>query len=89
MCRVSVDGSWQKHGHTSHNGVVTCISKGKWIDQPTLTKYCSQCKIWENKKKDPNYQKWFDSHQQQCMINHRGSSGSMESTSAIDMLADQ
>ena len=29
-CRVSVDGSWQRHA--SLNGLVTCISEGKCID---------------------------------------------------------
>lgn len=84
-CRVSIDGSWQNRGHASHNGVVTCISKGKCIDQQTLMKYCRQCKSWEKKKKDPYYQQWFDSHQQKCKINHTGSSGSMESAGAVDM----
>ena len=25
-CRVSIDGTWQKRGYSSHNGVVTVIS---------------------------------------------------------------
>ena len=31
-CRVSVDGSWQRRGHASLNGLATCISEGKCID---------------------------------------------------------
>ena len=30
--RVTVDGSWQKRGHNSLNGVVTAISGGKCVD---------------------------------------------------------
>ena len=43
-CCVSVDGSWQRHGHASLSGLATCISEGKCIDIQTLTKYCRQCK---------------------------------------------
>ncbi len=25
-CGISLDGSWQKRGHASHNGIVTAIS---------------------------------------------------------------
>jgi hypothetical protein len=25
-CEISIDGTWQKRGHASHNGVVTAIS---------------------------------------------------------------
>ena len=39
-CRVYVDGSWQRRGHASLNGLATCISEGKCIDVQTLTKYC-------------------------------------------------
>lgn len=36
------DGSWQRRGHNSLNGVVTAISgtTGKVIDARILTKYC-------------------------------------------------
>jgi len=37
---VSVDGTWQKHGHSSHNGVVTVVSviTGKALDMDTVEK---------------------------------------------------
>ena len=84
-CRVSLDGSWQKRGHASHNGVVTCISKGKCIDRQTLTKYCRECKIREKKQETPEYQTWYDNHKEHCPINHKGSSGAMESVGAVDI----
>ena len=31
-CEVSVDGSWQKRGQSSLNGVVTAMSDGKCLD---------------------------------------------------------
>ena len=38
-CQVSVDGTWQKRGHASMNGVVTLISKesGKCLDVDVLS----------------------------------------------------
>nr|KAI8757861.1 putative serine/threonine-protein kinase kinX [Biomphalaria glabrata] len=41
-CYVSVDGTWQRKGHSSHHGVVTAISveNGKCIDTEILSKYC-------------------------------------------------
>ncbi|GFU63710.1 uncharacterized protein TNCV_1181751 [Trichonephila clavipes] len=42
---VAVDGTWQKRGYTSLNGVVTVtsIDTGKVIDVDILSKYCA-CK---------------------------------------------
>ena len=49
-CRVSLDGSWQRRGYASLNGVVTAINKGKCIDAIVLSKHCRQCIIWEKRK---------------------------------------
>ncbi|GFT78761.1 uncharacterized protein TNCV_1805521 [Trichonephila clavipes] len=40
------DGSWQKRGHTSLNGVVsaTSLETGKVLDFECLSKYCFVCK---------------------------------------------
>ena len=50
---VSVDGSWQKTGFTSMNGVVTVISvnNGKILDSEPMSRRCKACavKINENK----------------------------------------
>lgn len=42
---VLFDGSWQRRGHTSFNGIVSAIAgnTGKVIDIEILTKYC-RCK---------------------------------------------
>ena len=39
------DGSWQKRGHSSHNGVVTATSflTGKVLGVIVFTKYCAGC----------------------------------------------
>ena len=48
---VSIDGTWQKRGHSSLNGVVTAVSKGKCLDVIVLSKHCRQCLIWGGKKR--------------------------------------
>ncbi|GFT49066.1 uncharacterized protein NPIL_495991 [Nephila pilipes] len=65
---VAVDGSWQKRGFSSKNGVVTVTSvdTGKVIDVEILSKHC----ICPNKTK----------HLQNCKRNFVGYSGKMEST---------
>ncbi|GFU88226.1 uncharacterized protein TNCV_846191 [Trichonephila clavipes] len=50
---VAVDGTWQKRGYTSLNGVVTVtsIDTGKVIDVDILSKYCA-CKTLPFHEKD-------------------------------------
>lgn len=65
---VALDGSWQKRGHKSLNGVVTatCGDSAKVIDVAILSKHC-RCK---NKIKGE--------HSGTCDANFSGSSGAME-----------
>ena len=74
--KVSGDGTWQKRGYSSLNGVVTLISKVKCIDFEVLLKKCKQCERWELKKDTVDYINWKASHI--CSINHTGSAGAME-----------
>ena len=82
-CGVSIDGTWQKRGYSSHNGVVTIISLDtkKCLDVEVLSDKCQQCQKWENRIDDPRYNAWKASHN--CKINHKGSSGSMETVGAV------
>ena len=82
-CGISIDGTWQKRGYSSHNGVVTAISLDtkKCLDVEILSDKCQQCTKWNMKKDDPSYQEWKATHQ--CKINHAGSSGSMETAGAL------
>ena len=52
---VSVDGSWQKRGYSSFNGVVTAISMetGKILDVEPLTRMCVGCKAAEGYRSLP------------------------------------
>ena len=80
--QVSIDGSWQKGGQSSMNGVATAVSsKGKVTDQLVMTKHCRACSIWEKKKGTQEYDEWLANHM--CKINHNKSSGAMETVGAI------
>lgn len=84
-CQVSLDGTWQKRGHASINGVVTLMSKenGKCIDTYTLSKKCQACHYWEGKTNKPGYFDWKNNHV--CNANHDKSSGAMEGAGAVKM----
>ena len=84
-CIVSLDGSWQKQGHDSLNGVVTATNRvnDKVIDYHVMSKKCKVCQIWNKKKGSPEYDVWKTEHK--CSINHKGSAGSMESAGAIEI----
>jgi hypothetical protein len=86
-CQVSVDGTWQKRGYSSMNGVVTLISRenGKCLDTAVLSKYCKGCAMWNGNKNKPGYLNWKTNHI--CQANHNTSSGSMEAAGAILMFS--
>lgn len=66
---AAFDGTWQKRGHTSLNGVVvaTSLENGKVIDIECMSKYCSVC----TKSDSPS--------PHNCQKNYDGTSGGMES----------
>jgi hypothetical protein len=43
--RISLDGTWQKRGHASHNGIVTAISLDtkKCLDVEVMSDKCQKC----------------------------------------------
>jgi hypothetical protein len=64
------DGTWQRRGFKSLNGVVSCtsIDSGKVMDIMVLSKYCL-CLDKSN-------------HDENCSANYQGSSGGMEGAGA-------
>jgi hypothetical protein len=74
---VAIDGSWQKRGFKSKNGVVsaTTITSGKVIDVEILSKYCPTCKSEEDRERH--------SRTGQCSSNYSGVSGGMEVAGAV------
>ena len=73
---ISTDGSWQRRGFSSLNGLVTVIANniGK-------CKNCHACKLWKGKK-GPKADHFHKYHK--CPLNHTGSSGMMESNGILE-----
>jgi hypothetical protein len=72
---VGIDGSWQKRGHNSLNGIVsaTSVSTGKVLDIEIKSKYCKCIGRFQNK------------HEQECKANYSGTSGGIEVAGALDI----
>lgn len=77
---VSVDGTWQRRGFSSNNGVIAALSvdTGKVIDVEAMSKTCKACCLKEHlKNSNPEaYATWRNSHI--CSFNYSGSAPGME-----------
>ena len=62
LCECSLDGTWQKRGHNSSNGVVTAISNEKCVDHHVLSKYCRGCQKWSSKQGTNEFEHWKIEH---------------------------
>ena len=85
---VSVDGTWQKRGFSSKNGVVFVIANGtgEIIDAEVLSLFCQECNHHRNDSCDSEaYRKWTESHNSHCTVNFEGSSGAMEAIGATQI----
>ena len=75
---VSYDGTWQRSGHSSHNGIGCAIelSIGIPIDYEVLSNFCLKCKI---ASEDPGTtDEWKVGHAENCPKNSTGSANAME-----------
>ena len=73
---VSIDDTWHRRGHSSHNGVVAVISEvtGRVLDFEVLCNYCRLCE----KNSDSDHH---------STRNHTGSAGAMEAAGAIEIFS--
>ena len=82
--QIAIDGTWQKRGHASLNGVLVAISsKRKVLDYQVLTKHCKECQICDRLQGAANYDRWKASHS--CKIYQKGSASAMEAGGAISI----
>ena len=81
---VSCDGTWQRRGYSSLNGVTTIISmeNGKVLDVEPMVRTCKACKLHEKLKESAplEYDMWKASHR--CPMDYTGSAPSMECVGA-------
>ena len=87
---VSYDGTWQKRGHTSHNGlgVVIDLMTGLVLDTEIRSNYCSSCALAASRFKGydtDEFRDWRQNVHTLCEKNHSGSAASMEAHAAVAM----
>lgn len=84
---VSGDGTWAKRGFSSLLGVVTLIGKhsGKILDAIVKNSFCAVCERTKKKLSKPEFEAWYETHQDDCMANHIGSAGKMEVDGVFEM----
>ena len=92
VCKVavSIDGTWQKRGHSSKIGVVFAVSvmTGEIIDYEVKSLICKECSSKEHTDKtSAAYLSWKESHASHCEVNHVGSSEEMESSGAVSIFS--
>lgn len=82
---VSVDGTWQRRGYVSLNGVIVAISMnvGKVIDAEIMSRFCRQCEVMRRRLNEDEFGQWFDQHSvTDCTMNHNGTAPAMECVGA-------
>ena len=84
---VSVDGTWQKRGFASLNGVVVAISttNRNILDVEAMSRYCNVCASKNDLKRTnrDEYEAWKLLHKPDCKADYEGSAPNMESTGAL------
>ena len=75
-----------KRGYSSLNAVVSVISVeiGKVIEYRVLAKKCAQCTAWESRRGTGDFDNFMSFHIEECLINHQGSAGAMESKRIVE-----
>lgn len=86
---VTVDGTWQKRGHSSKIGVVFVISvdTGEILDYEVKSLFRHGCKAHAKDEGTDKHKEWLKEHEPNCCINHKGSSEEMEAVGAVDMFS--
>ena len=85
---MTIDGTWQRHGHSSKNGAVFAISVliGEVLDFEILSKVCFACRAKDKMQDSPDaFRSWHDAHKSACPSNHEGTSGDMEAKGACQL----
>ena len=84
---VSVDGTWQKRGFSSLNGIVVAISTSnfKVVDVEAMSRNCKACSSKENLRKIDKvaFDAWKSNHNASCSANYVGSAPGMEAEGAV------
>lgn len=84
---VSIDGAWAKRGFSSLFGVVAAVGgeSNKVLDNTVRSLYCAFCARWKSKEGTTEFEEAMEEHNSTCLVNHNGSSASMEASSAVEL----
>ncbi|GFW23610.1 uncharacterized protein TNCV_4091531 [Trichonephila clavipes] len=82
---ISGDGTWKTRGYSSRLGVCAVIGDktGKCIDAEVMSSFCKGCDSWKRRKGSHAYKKWKILHVKECLKNHNGSAGMMETVGMV------
>ena len=82
---VTVDGTWQKRGHTSKIGCVFVLSvrSGEVLDYEVCSLVCHKCVAAKSARNNADFDTWYEMHKSKCQINHTGTSDAMEANGAV------
>ncbi|GFX45696.1 uncharacterized protein TNCV_1422801 [Trichonephila clavipes] len=82
---ISGDGTWKTRGYSSRVGVCAVIGDktGKCIDAEVMSSFCKGCDSWKRRKGSPAYKKCKILHVKECLKNHNGSAGMMETVGMV------
>ncbi|GFT19152.1 uncharacterized protein TNCV_302881 [Trichonephila clavipes] len=58
-------------------------NRGKCIDAEVMSSFCKGCDSWKRRKGSPAYKKWKILHVKECLKNHNGSAGMMETVGMV------
>ena len=80
---VSCDGTWQRRGYASLNGVVSAISieSGKCLSHECVVNNCKSCEMWVTPKGTREHEIFVKDHD--CPINHEGSAEAMVASGVV------
>ena len=89
---VSYDGTWQKRGHSSHNGIAIDILTGYVVDFEVLANLCIYYEKQKQKEEEMPLsclKRASERHEGKCQRNDDGSSNAMEVKAAKNAISSQ
>ncbi|GFV40929.1 uncharacterized protein TNCV_2665201 [Trichonephila clavipes] len=82
---ISGDGTWKTRGYSSRVGVCAVIGDktGKCIDAEVMSSFSKGYDSWKRTKGVTCLQNWKILHVKECLKNHNGSAGMMETVGMV------
>ena len=84
-CDIAIlrDGTWQKRGYSSLNGIVTVVSVETGKSLITTFSQRNVPSALQGKVEEDAFEEFMSTHENECEINHEGSAGAMEAKGVV------